>query len=520
MKPPQLQVKEQQLHVFTDASETAIGHVVYLRTVHMSEEVHVAFVHGDSKVAPRGATTIPRLELSAAVDATLCASKIYHELETKPSIVYFCSDSQIVRSYISNTEKRFTYYVTRRISIILKHSSKEQWMYISTRDNPGDVASRGCTPPELLSSTWLTGPKFLWKTKLEHENFLEENSLPEEKQEKVALQTRTTQPESSTDHLYRRVSGKKKLVNIVKILMRAFHWADEAKRNLGRELAVRNPSPTEDYCMQFLVRDAQKCFHETIVALERHQPLSASHHLSDLAPFLDEMGMLRVGGRLTRSNLAFDCKHPLLLPEQHGLTKCILEHFHSTNGHQGRLITHAVIRKGGYHILNGRRVIRKFLKNCVICQKLRGPFLSQRMADLPQDRLEEVPPFSNVGMDVFGHFFVHDSTGTRRNPALKKIWALIFVCLSSRAVHLEPLTSMDVNSFRNAFSRFVCIRGSCKLIRSDHGSNFICAKRQNRRAIGAKGSAARTRRQQLQVGTQPPGSITLQRMLRTQDRLY
>ena len=90
----------------------------------------------------------------------------------------------------------------------------------------------------------------------------------------------------------------------------------------------------------------------------------------------------------------------------------------------------------------------------------------------------KVPPFSNVGMDVFGHIYVHDGTGTRRKPALKKIWALIFVCLSSRAVHLEPLTSMDVNSFRNAFSRFVCIRGSCKLIRSDHGSNFICAKRQ------------------------------------------
>ena len=100
------------------------------------------------------------------------------------------------------------------------------------------------------------------------------------------------------------------------------------------------------------------------------------------------------------------------------------------------------------------------------------------MANLPADRLEETPIFYNVGLDVFGPFYIHDGVYTRRQNATKKIWALIFVCLPSRAIHLEPLTSMDTSSFRNAFSRFTVIRGSCKLLRFDQGTNLIAAKRQ------------------------------------------
>ena len=100
------------------------------------------------------------------------------------------------------------------------------------------------------------------------------------------------------------------------------------------------------------------------------------------------------------------------------------------------------------------------------------------MADLPFDRLEATPPFLNIGIDIFGPFFIHDGIRTRSNKATKKIWAIIFVCLPSRAVHLEALPSMDTSSFRNALSRFMAIRGHCKIIRSDQGSNFICAKSQ------------------------------------------
>ena len=65
----------------------------------------------------------------------------------------------------------------------------------------------------------------------------------------------------------------------------------------------------------------------------------------------------------------------------------------------------------------------------------------QKMSDLPVVRLEESAPFSNTGIDVFGHYFIHDGKSTRRSSANKKVWVLLFTCLVSRAVHLEVLSS-------------------------------------------------------------------------------
>ena len=122
-------------------------------------------------------------------------------------------------------------------------------------------------------------------------------------------------------------------------------------------------------------------------------------------------------------------------------------------------------------------MILNFIKSCILCKKLRGLHCEQFMADLPSDILEEIPPFSIVGLDVFGPFYIYERS-TRSTAGGRKIWAVIFACLPSRAVHLEPLPSMDTTIFRNALTRFFAIRGHCRLIRSDGGSNFLGARNQ------------------------------------------
>ena len=67
---------------------------------------------------------------------------------------------------------------------------------------------------------------------------------------------------------------------------------------------------------------------------------------------------------------------------------------------------------------------------------------------------------------------------THATKSTTKLWAIIFVCLPSRAIHLEPLDSLSTDSFRLALSRFVAVRGVCKTIRSDRETNFIGAKNQ------------------------------------------
>ena len=104
--------------------------------------------------------------------------------------------------------------------------------------------------------------------------------------------------------------------------------------------------------------------------------------------------------------------------------------------------------------------------------------MTQKMADLPEDRLFKTPPFYNCGIDVFGHFFIRHGKATRANPGVRKVWVLIFSCLYSRAVHLEMLESMDTASFKLAFNRFQAVRGDCAYLRSDAGSNFMGARNE------------------------------------------
>lgn len=100
------------------------------------------------------------------------------------------------------------------------------------------------------------------------------------------------------------------------------------------------------------------------------------------------------------------------------------------------------------------------------------------MADLPVERSLATPPFTSVGMDVFGHWMITFGKATRGSKSSRKCWALLFTCLSSRAVHVESLLAMDTVSFINAFRRFTSLRGPCVSVFSDRGSNFIGAKAQ------------------------------------------
>lgn len=61
---------------------------------------------------------------------------------------------------------------------------------------------------------------------------------------------------------------------------------------------------------------------------------------------------------------------------------------------------------------------------------------------LPSDRLSIDPPFTFVGLDVFGPLSV-TSRRTRGGLANSKHWAIIFTCMSVHAIHIEVIESMD-----------------------------------------------------------------------------
>ena len=96
------------------------------------------------------------------------------------------------------------------------------------------------------------------------------------------------------------------------------------------------------------------------------------------------------------------------------------------------------------------------------------------MSDLPVDRLEPLPPFTNVGVDTFGPWTIV-SCRTRGGFANSKHWAILFTCLVTSAVHIELIEEMSSSAFVNAVKRFTFIKGPVKLFRSDSGISFVGA---------------------------------------------
>ena len=152
-----------ELHVFSDASIEAIGYVAYLKSFNEGK-VHVSMITASSKVAPRGATTVPRLELCAAASSSLSAKYLLDVISLDYASVYLYTDSEVVLGYLRNSHRRFSGYVTRRVSLILKQFSVNHWNFVPTGSNPADIASRPQTVTSLTDSIWFFRPWIFSRT--------------------------------------------------------------------------------------------------------------------------------------------------------------------------------------------------------------------------------------------------------------------------------------------------------------------------------------------------------------------
>ncbi|GFT55935.1 integrase catalytic domain-containing protein [Trichonephila clavipes] len=79
----------------------------------------------------------------------------------------------------------------------------------------------------------------------------------------------------------------------------------------------------------------EQVFLDEIKSLQSKGVVSPNSKLRNLNPFIDSDGLLRVGGRLSNSDLPYVNKHPAILPGNHNLTVQIIVHFHRKNLHTG-----------------------------------------------------------------------------------------------------------------------------------------------------------------------------------------
>lgn len=117
-----------------------------------------------------------------------------------------------------------------------------------------------------------------------------------------------------------------------------------------------------------------------------------------------------------------------------------------------------------------------YIKQWVTCRRARRPTETQRMEDLPADRVHPSPPLSFCGI-VLAPFTL--------SRAVKRIrgTVLIFPCLCSRAFHVVWLDDLTTDVFVNTPQRFIALREAVRQIRSDQGTNVVSSKTLTKKGL-------------------------------------
>lgn len=194
-------------------------------------------------------------------------------------------------------------------------------------------------------------------------------------------------------------------------------------------------------------------------------------------PFLDKHGILRVGGRLSKAELSYDQRHPIILSNNHHFTNLIVMHEHKKQLHAGPQLLLANIRLK-FWILSGLNTIKKVLRSCIICFRVKPKGSSALMGDLPESRITPSRPFYDSGVDFAGP--INIKTSKLKNSKILKSYIAVFVCFVTKAVHIEVVSDLTTESFLNALKRFISRRGKCRNLYSDNGTNFVGANNELR----------------------------------------
>ncbi|CAK9813845.1 hypothetical protein ANTPLA_LOCUS8006 [Anthophora plagiata] len=454
-----------ELHGFCDASEKAYGACIYLRSIDVRGNIRVELLLAKSKVAPIKTQTIPRLELSGALLLSSLATTVQRALHVKVNRSIFWTDSTIVLHWINTSPHSLKTFVANRVSEIQTRTSITDWRHVRTEDNPADLISRGQSAVEFLQpSIWQQGPAWL-KEEESHWPTWDIKRPTTDPEQKTAVCLITTPIDTS---LLERYSSWGKLQRII---ARCLRWK-RCNTQKG-PLTVTELRQAHNRIIK-LIQGLH--FPEELQCLAKEKSNCITGKLQRLNPFVDQDGVLRVGGRLKHSLMPFSKKHPIILPKTF-VTRLIIENEHQIHLHAGVQATLYAVREK-YWPIDGRGQVWKAIKNCIRCCRAQPLPTDYVMGDLPATRVIETRPFTNTGVDYCGPFFIKEKQHRNRNRV--KVYIAVFVCLAVKAVHLELVSDLTSEAFIAALRRFIARRGFCVSIQSDNGTNFVGANNELR----------------------------------------
>ncbi|GFV91655.1 integrase catalytic domain-containing protein [Trichonephila clavipes] len=345
----------------------------------------------------------------------------------------------------------------------------------SGKTKPGRLGNKRPLPKQLLeNSEWVAGPKWLHDFHSSSNYFIPFSEQPvslvpidhsESLSGSAVLSTGVDYSLSFLD----KFSSYMKVVRTVAWIFRFFHNSKSVSKVTGP--LYTHELETSIKKVVKLLQNGKYYTELTLLKCNKHLPKSSK--LQSLNVFLDSEGILRVGGRLRlQQTLKFEQKHPMLIPKEHHFTSLVIRHFHRVNFHAGQELVLSLIRQK-FWIPHGKSAVKKELHNCIDCFKLVAKPVSQMMGDLPIERINPCRAFEKVGIDFAGPIMTKCQHTRKANNF--KSYICLFICMCTKAVQLELVSSLSAAAFLSALRRFVSRRGYPSDIYSDNGTNFAGA---------------------------------------------
>ena len=460
-----------QLHVFCDASEKAFSAAAFYRFEYENGRVNCRFVIGKSRVAPVKPLTIPKLELQAAVLGTRLAQSVLSDTKYSVSETHYWSDSTTVLQWIRGTTTRHPTFIASRIAEILDESKPGQWHHVPGKVNVADDGSRGLQASEITNGCrWLNGPAFLLLPRDAWPEFPRPVDQQDVGQQFTGHTSGDLDDSSRTQVIdVHRFSSWNRLWRSTARVLRFVNYCRRKSDVSSDVITVEDKAEAQN----LLIKQAQsEAFGSEVKALQSGKPISKGSPLRKLAPFLDENGIIRSRGRIGKSNVAYEVKYPIILSPKSWVTKLIVRHTHLINHHEGMDYVRNEVRQR-YWVLKSRSAIRKILFGCMFCRRRNATPCHPIMGDLPEVRVQEAGSvFSTVGCDYAGPVLV------RKFRRVEKRYIVVYICIATKAVHIEMADSLDTSSMIMSLRRFIGRRGKPRHIYSDNGTNFVGADRE------------------------------------------
>ncbi|CDW57723.1 Peptidase A17 and DUF1759 and DUF1758 domain cont aining protein [Trichuris trichiura] len=466
-------VRSIELHAFADASEKAYGAVVYMKVVIVSANNFVDMVIAKSHLAPLKKITLPRRELIAALVAARLVCYVKREIEMTVDRVACWSDSKVALSWIRSPSKSWKPFVQKRVQEIQALVDSANWYHCAGKDNPADLLSRGTTIENLKSNSywwhgpaWLKMPEGSWPKddKMSELTDVHAQTVKQEGRKKIV----GLLAEQSSDVQYALVLRYSSFERLLRITAWLFRFVKNCR--LPKEMRNYGLISVEELLQA--ERQVQKeYFEDEINCIVKHKALRSSSKLLMFDPYLDEDGLLRVGGRLESASIQEAAKRQILLPHNHVVVDLLVRRCHERQLHADVQHTLAILRQRVW-ILRARSCVERNIRNCVVCKAQRTVPVEQKMSSLPVERVKVAFALENTGLDFAGPIYV------RRRRTCEKAYICLFTCMTTRAIHLELVTDMTAARFVLALRRFFARRGRPAIIQSDNFKTFKSASRE------------------------------------------